>query len=89
VSATLQREVLTRYFAALRRADEALRADPDRFLPLWERNVPPALRGRDCDIQRFGPGELLVVERYSEDEFEGTVGFAGKRGLDGEMVETR
>jgi NitT/TauT family transport system substrate-binding protein len=89
VSATLPREVLTRYFAALRRADEALRAETAHFLPLWERNVPPVLRGREYDVQGFGPGELLVFEPYPEDEFERTVAFARKWGLDGEMVETR
>jgi ABC-type nitrate/sulfonate/bicarbonate transport system substrate-binding protein len=88
VSATLPREVLVRYFAALRRADRALRADPTRYLPLWERNVPPALRDHEYDVERFGPGELLVFERYPEDEFERTVAFARKWGLDGEMVET-
>ena len=88
VSPTLSGDVLARYFAALGRADAALRADTERYLPLWERNVPPALRGRGYDTEQFGPGELLVFERYPEEEFQRTVAFARKWGLDGDIVET-
>jgi hypothetical protein len=88
VSPTLPRDVLARYFAALGRADAALRADTGRYLPLWERNVPPLLRGSGYDVRRFGPGELLVFERYPEEEFQRTVAFARKWGLDGDIVET-
>jgi hypothetical protein len=89
VSPTLSRDVLARYFAALGRADAPLRADTWRYLPLWERNVPPVLRDRGYDTERFGPGELLVFERYPEEEFERMVAFAGKWGLDGDIVEIR
>ncbi|MGH3345276.1 MAG: hypothetical protein ACRDPK_20905 [Carbonactinosporaceae bacterium] len=89
VSASLSPEVLTRYFAALRRADEALRGDPSRYLHLWERNIPPALRGAAYDTSRFGPGELLVFERYPEEEYERAVAFARRWGLDQDIQETR
>jgi ABC-type nitrate/sulfonate/bicarbonate transport system substrate-binding protein len=89
VAPSLPRDVLRRYLAALRRADEALRAAPERYLPLWERNIPPALQGEGYDVQRFGLGELLVFEPYPEDEYQRTVAFARKWGLDGEIRETR
>jgi len=34
-------------------------------------------------------GELLVFEPYPEDEYQRTVAFARKWGLDGEIRETR
>ncbi|MGH3328825.1 MAG: ABC transporter substrate-binding protein [Streptomycetales bacterium] len=89
VSPSLSTDVLTRYFAALRRADEALRADPSHYLHLWERNVPPVLRGEPYDTSRFGPGELLVFERYPEEEYERAVAFARQWGLDQNIQETR
>lgn len=88
VSSSLRPEVLNAYFRALRRADEALRATPDRFLHLWERNVPPALRG-DHDYSKFGRGELLVFEPYPEQAFADALAFARRWGLDGEVREER
>jgi NitT/TauT family transport system substrate-binding protein len=89
VSPSLPTGVLRQYFAALRRADEALRANPQRYLHLWERNIAPALKGETHDVQRFGPGELLVFERYPEEEYERAVAFARKWGLDKDIRETR
>jgi ABC-type nitrate/sulfonate/bicarbonate transport system substrate-binding protein len=89
VAPTLPRQVLRAYLAALRRADAALRAEPERYLPLWERNIPPALQDLPYDVRRFSLGELLVFEPYPEAEYERTVAFARKWGLDAEIRETR
>ncbi|SRR5581483_5529361 len=89
VSPTLSSDLLRRYFAALRRADAALRASPSKYMHLWERNVPPVLRGERYDVDKLGLGELLVFERYPEEEYERTVAFARKWGLDREIRETR
>ena len=86
VSPTLSSDVLRRYFAALRRADGALRAGPERYLHLWARNVPPALQGERYDVQQLGLGELLVFEPYPEDEYERTVAFARSGGSTGTSV---
>jgi hypothetical protein len=67
--------VLSAYCRVLRRADEALRADPGIYLPLWARNVPPELRG-DYDYRAFGLGELLFFDPYSPQEFEDALAFA-------------
>ena len=49
-------------------------------MPLWERNVPPDLKG-DHDYSRFGLGELLFFERYTEEDFRAALQFAEKWGL--------
>ena len=77
---------LAGYFRALRRADEALRADPPRYMPLWKKNLPPALAG-EYDWSKFGLGEMLVFERYPKETFLETVDFARRWGLDQNMRE--
>ena len=86
VSPGIPADALDGYFRALKQADGLLRSDPDRFLPLWERNIPPALAG-DYDYSRFGLGELLVFDAYSEDTFTESVAFAQRWGLAGNMRE--
>lgn len=86
VSPEIPRGVLGAYFAALRRADRALRESPERYMHLWVRNVPPALAGA-YDYSRFGLGELLVFEPYPRDVYEQTVAFARRWGLAGHMRE--
>lgn len=86
VSATLDQEVLNGYFRALRRADERLRANPDAYLPLWQRNVPPALAG-DHDYTTFGLGELLVFEPFTDDMIAETVRFADRWNLRTRVTE--
>jgi hypothetical protein len=38
-------------------------------MPLWERNVPPALKGT-YDYSAFGLGEMFVFELYTEEMFQ-------------------
>jgi len=86
VSPEIPPGVLAAYFAALRRADRALRDAPVRYMPLWARNVPPALAG-DHDYTRFGLGELLMFEPYPREIYDQTVAFAQRWGLAGHMRE--
>lgn len=72
------------YFRTLRRADQALRANPTRYLHLWKNNLPPTLAG-DYDWSKFGLGEMLVFEHYPEETFSETVEFARRWGLDRNM----
>lgn len=80
----LDPDLLAAYFRALRRADAALRADPDAYLPLWARNVPRELQG-DYDYRTFGLGELLFFEPYSRQEFADAIAFAEAWGLTGHI----
>ena len=80
VSPTIAQDTLGKFFRALRLADEALERDTDRYLHLWERNVPPALED-DYDYAAFGRGEKLIFEPYSQEMFEDAMQFARAWGL--------
>jgi hypothetical protein len=80
VSPTISREKLGRFFRALGSAEKALERNTDRYLHLWERNVPPALEG-EYDYTSFGRGEKLVFEPYSLEMFEDAMQFAQAWGL--------
>ena len=87
VSPTISQETLGRFFGALRLAEEALERNTDRYLHLWERNVPPALEG-DYDYAAFGRGEKLIFEPYSLEMFEDAMQFAQAWGLDEHVRES-
>ncbi len=86
VAPDIEPDVLNRYFRALRRADEALMAQPEKYLHLWAHNVPPALAG-DYDYSTFGTGERFVWEPYSEEMFREALSFANKWQLDDQVRE--
>ena len=88
VSASIDRETLGRYFRALRRADEDLRASPGQHAHLWERNIPPELQG-DYDYSKFGLGELLFFEPFDEDMLNEAVRFAERWELGENLREQR
>jgi NitT/TauT family transport system substrate-binding protein len=81
VSPGIPKSALGAYFRALRRADEALRREPAKYMHLWKNNLPPGLEG-DYDWSKFGLGELLVFDRYPEETFAETMSFARRWGLD-------
>ncbi len=80
VSPTLSGEVLKAYFRALKRANDALAQTPEKYLHLWEHNVPPALRG-EYDYSTFGLGEQFIFEPYTEEMFQNALRFAEKWNL--------
>jgi hypothetical protein len=86
VSPGIPGDVLASYFKALQRADSALRDEPNRYMWLWERNLPPGLEGPK-DYSNFGLGELLVFEPYPRRTFDETIAFARRWGLDGNLRE--
>jgi NitT/TauT family transport system substrate-binding protein len=81
-------EVLGSFFAALRSAEEALQRSPERYLHLWERNLPPGLEG-GYDWSIFGRGERMIFEPYSEEMYEQAIGFARQWGLGEHITEGR
>ena len=87
VSPGIPADALGAYFRALRSADRALRANPAKYLHLWERNLPPVFAGTH-DWSKFGMGEMLVFERYPEENFKEAVEFAHRWGLDQNMQES-
>src|SRR5436305_13250828 len=88
VGPMVNQDVLQAYFRALKRADEALARDPERYMPLWERNVPPALKGV-YDYSTFGLGEKFVFEPYTEEMFQQALHFAGRWNLRTHVQEDR
>ncbi len=80
VAPTVNQSVLQAYFRALKRADEALSRDSERYMPLWGRNIPPALQGA-YDYSTFGLGEKFVFEPYTEEMFQQALQFAEKWNL--------
>lgn len=84
VSATLDPSLLGAFLRALKRAERALDENAASYLHLWERNIPPALAG-DWDYARFGRGERLIDEPYTESMFNEAVSFASRWGLDDHM----
>ena len=68
----LDPHALAAYFRVLRRAEDALRASPDSYRPLWERSLPSELT-RSFDFTRFGLGERLVFEPFTRTEFQETL----------------
>jgi hypothetical protein len=88
VSATIDPETLGRYFRVLRQANEVLREAPERYVHLWERNVPPELQG-DYDYSKFGLGELLFFEPFDEDMLNEAVRFAERWQLGENLREQR
>jgi len=87
VSPGIPADALGAYFRTLRHADDALRANPGRYMHLWEHNLPPGLAGNH-DWAKFGLGEVLVFERYPEETFREAVDFAHRWGLDQNMRES-
>ncbi len=80
VSPNIDRGVLNAYFRALKRADETLSQNPDKYIHLWERNIPAALKG-EYDYSTFGLGEKFVFESYTEEMFQNAIQFAEKWNL--------
>jgi hypothetical protein len=88
VSASIDPDTLGRYFRGLRRADDDLRAAPERHAHLWQRNVPPDLQG-DYDYSQFGLGELLFFEPFDEDMVNEAMRFAERCELGENLREQR
>jgi len=48
---------------------------------LWEKNVPRKLHNARYDYSRFGLGEMLVFEPYTQEEYDATLRLAERWGL--------
>jgi hypothetical protein len=80
VRATADVDDVRRYFRALRRAQRDIDAAPERYLHYYLREIPRAYHGR-IDVRKFGPGERIVFEPYSEQVFERTHRWIEELGL--------
>jgi hypothetical protein len=86
---TASPDVVAAYIRALDRAEKAMDADLQKYLPLWELSVPAEFRDRSWDYSKFGRGERFVREPIPRGEFEEIVAQAERWGLDDFMKEKR
>lgn len=63
-------EVLQAYFRGLKRAEDAIAADPTRYLHLWKYSNPPEFADQDWNYAAFGRGERFVDAPISRDEYD-------------------
>jgi hypothetical protein len=64
-------EIVTGYLRALDRAEQALDADLENFLPLWKLAVPPEFENvHPWDFSKFGRGEHFVHQAIPRAEFD-------------------
>jgi ABC-type nitrate/sulfonate/bicarbonate transport system substrate-binding protein len=69
VSANADAEDLRKYFAALRRAQRDIDLRPERYTHYYQREFPVRYHSM-MDTKRWGPGERLVFEPYTQDAYE-------------------
>jgi ABC-type nitrate/sulfonate/bicarbonate transport system substrate-binding protein len=62
-------EDLRKYFAALRRAQRDIDLRPERYTHYYKREFPVRYHAL-MDTRRWGPGERLVFEPYTQEAFE-------------------
>ena len=76
-------DVVTGYLRALDRAEQAMDADPAKYLPLWKMAVPAEFENAHAwDFSKFGRGERFVYRALPKDEFDDTLDQVKRWGLD-------
>jgi len=76
-------EVVTGYLRALDRAEKAMDADLEKYLPLWKLAVPAEFESTHAwDFTRFGRGERFVYETIPRSEFDEVMDQVKRWGLD-------
>jgi NitT/TauT family transport system substrate-binding protein len=74
--------VLTKYFIALNRAEQALQADLSKYLPLWQQSIPTEFQAMSWNFGAFTRGEWFVYEPVPKSEFEEVMRQVERWGLD-------
>ena len=76
-------EVVTAYLRALDRAEKAMDANLEKYLPLWKLAVPAEFENtHPWDFTRFGRGERFVYETIPHSEFDEVMDQVQRWGLD-------
>jgi NitT/TauT family transport system substrate-binding protein len=79
-------EILQAYFRGLQRAEEAITADPDRFLPLWKHSNPAEFADQGWDYTKFSRGERFVNAPIDRAEFDELMEQVARWDLDDVLV---
>jgi NitT/TauT family transport system substrate-binding protein len=62
------------YLRGLQKAEQALQADLKKYLPLWEKCIPPEFKGtHKWDYSKFTRGERFVYQPIPRQEFDQTL----------------
>jgi NitT/TauT family transport system substrate-binding protein len=81
-------EVVNGYLRALDRAEKAMDANPEKFLPLWKLAVPAEFETYHAwDFSKFGRGERFVYQALPRAEFDETLDQVKRWGLDQYLKE--
>jgi len=76
-------EIVTGYLRALDRAEKALEANLEKYLPLWKLAVPAEFETtHPWDFSRFGRGERFVYKAIPRAEFDEVMDQVKRWGLD-------
>jgi NitT/TauT family transport system substrate-binding protein len=70
------------YMRGLGRAEEVLRADLLKYLPLWKHSVPAEFQDREWNFSRFTRGERFVHQPITREEFDEVLQQVERWGLD-------
>ena len=83
VPANTDAAIVTGYLRALDRAEKAMDADLQKYLPLWKMAVPPEFETyHPWDFGKFGRGERFVYKMLPREEFDDTLDQVKRWGLD-------
>jgi NitT/TauT family transport system substrate-binding protein len=81
-------EVVRAYLNALDRAEKAMDADLEKYLPLWQHAVPEEFAMyHPWDFSKFGRGERFVYKPLPREEFDDTLAQVARWGLDQHLKE--
>ena len=83
-------ELVRGYLDALQRAEAALEADLENYLPLWKISIPAEFENyHRWDFSKFSRGEKFVYKPLSQSEFDATLDQVKRWGLDQHLKEQR
>src|SRR5437868_8015173 len=88
VSASSDQQDIERYFKALRRAQQEIDLEPEPYKHYYARELPTDLLEL-VDVRRFGPGERIVLEKYTRAMYDRTQRWMQSWNLFNSEQETR
>jgi hypothetical protein len=84
------KEDVTAYLRGLDRAEKALQSDLKKYLPLWEKCIPPEFKqGYPWKYMEFTRGERFVFNPIPKSEFDQTLDQVKRWGLDDHLRERK
>jgi ABC-type nitrate/sulfonate/bicarbonate transport system substrate-binding protein len=85
--AMTDRDTVSRYFRALKRAQEDIERDPETAKTYWRKLIPEDFADK-ADIRKFGMGEKIIWKPYGQEEYARTLDWMNSWGLAERMRET-